>query len=102
MEVRRVIARFQLSTPLSSWLAREETKMETKAQEVGYYIAATMPRKMPVIGDTIRGFDGFDIITPEIHAAYVERAQELELNRRIYVSNHRKSLKTQRKQNMYS
>jgi hypothetical protein len=27
MEVRRVIARFQLSTPLSSWLAREETKM---------------------------------------------------------------------------
>jgi len=27
MEVRRVIARFQLSTPLSSWLAREDTKM---------------------------------------------------------------------------
>lgn len=70
--------------------------MTTKAQEAGYYIAATMPPKMPVIGDTIRGFDGFEIITPEIHAAYVERAQELELNRRRYVANCRKSLKAER------
>ena len=76
--------------------------MTTKAQEAGYYIAATMPRKMPVIGDTIRGFEELEIITPEIHAAYVERAQELELNRRRYVANCRKSRKAQRRINQYA